>query len=147
MTVMSYREALNVALREEMDRDPRVFVMGEEVGLYDGAYKVTQGLLKDYGPKRVVDTPIAESGFTGIGIGAAMVGLRPVEAMILGDHAGQGRISPLRSRRPSRRGVGVSGLGNPPLVGNFHACPAPPRPVGPRRTSASWRWPSPKRGG
>ena len=82
MTVMSYREALNVALREEMDRDPRVFVIGEEVGLYDGAYKVTQGLLKDYGPKRVVDTPIAESGFTGIGIGAAMVGLRPVVEMM-----------------------------------------------------------------
>jgi pyruvate/2-oxoglutarate/acetoin dehydrogenase E1 component len=82
MTVMSYREALNVALREEMNRDPRVFVMGEEVGLYDGAYKVTQGLLKDYGPKRVVDTPIAESGFTGIGIGAAMVGLRPVVEMM-----------------------------------------------------------------
>ena len=82
MTVMSYREALNAALREEMDRDPRVFVMGEEVGLYDGAYKVTQGLLKDYGPRRVVDTPIAESGFTGIGIGAAMVGLRPVVEMM-----------------------------------------------------------------
>jgi pyruvate dehydrogenase E1 component beta subunit len=82
MAVMSYREALNVALREEMDRDPRVFVIGEEVGLYDGAYKVTQGLLKDYGPKRVVDTPIAESGFTGIGIGAAMVGLRPVVEMM-----------------------------------------------------------------
>jgi len=82
MTVISYREALNVALREEMDRDPRVFVIGEEVGLYDGAYKVTQGLLKDYGPKRVVDTPIAESGFTGIGIGAAMVGLRPVVEMM-----------------------------------------------------------------
>lgn len=82
MAVMSYREALNRALREEMDHDPRVFVMGEEVGLYDGAYKVTQGLLKDYGPKRVVDTPIAESGFTGIGIGAAMVGLRPVVEMM-----------------------------------------------------------------
>ncbi len=82
MTVMSYREALNVALREEMNRDPRVFVMGEEVGLYEGAYRVTQGLLKDFGPKRVVDTPIAESGFTGIGIGAAMVGLRPVVEMM-----------------------------------------------------------------
>src|SRR5687767_14734745 len=82
MAVMSYREALNVALREEMTRDPRVFVMGEEVGLYEGAYKVTQGLLKDFGPKRVVDTPIAESGFTGVGIGAAMVGLRPVVEMM-----------------------------------------------------------------
>ena len=82
MAVMSYREALNVALREEMTRDPRVFVIGEEVGLYEGAYKVTQGLLKDFGPKRVVDTPIAESGFTGVGIGAAMTGLRPVVEMM-----------------------------------------------------------------
>jgi pyruvate/2-oxoglutarate/acetoin dehydrogenase E1 component len=82
MAVMTYREALNVALREEMTRDPRVFVMGEEVGLYEGAYKVTQGLLKDFGPTRVVDTPIAESGFTGVGIGAAMTGLRPVVEMM-----------------------------------------------------------------
>jgi pyruvate dehydrogenase E1 component beta subunit len=71
-----------MALREEMRRDPRVFVMGEEVGLYEGAYKVTQGLLKEFGPRRVVDTPIAESGFTGVGIGAAMVGLRPVIEMM-----------------------------------------------------------------
>jgi pyruvate dehydrogenase E1 component subunit beta len=82
MPVMTYREALNLALREEMHRDPRVFVMGEEVGLYDGAYKVTQGLLKEFGPRRIVDTPIAESGFTGVGIGAAMVGLRPVIEMM-----------------------------------------------------------------
>src|SRR5438132_11513454 len=82
MTVMTYREALNLALREEMRRDPRVFVMGEEVGLYEGAYKVTQGLLKEFGPKRVVDTPIAESGFTGLGIGAAMLGLPPVGEMM-----------------------------------------------------------------
>jgi pyruvate dehydrogenase E1 component beta subunit len=79
---MSYREALNLALREEMKRDERVFVIGEEVGLYDGAYKVTQGLLKEFGPRRVVDTPIAESGFTGVGVGAAMVGLRPVVEMM-----------------------------------------------------------------
>jgi pyruvate dehydrogenase E1 component beta subunit len=82
MAVMTYREALNLALREEMRRDPRVFVIGEEVGLYEGAYKVTQGLLKEFGPRRVVDTPIAESGFTGVGIGAAMVGLRPVVEMM-----------------------------------------------------------------
>jgi pyruvate dehydrogenase E1 component beta subunit len=82
MAVMTYREALNMALREEMTRDPRVFVIGEEVGLYEGAYKVTQGLLKDFGAKRVVDTPIAESGFTGVGIGAAMTGLRPVVEMM-----------------------------------------------------------------
>jgi pyruvate dehydrogenase E1 component subunit beta len=82
MAVMTYREALNAALREEMQRDDRVFVIGEEVGLYDGAYKVTQGLLKEFGPRRVVDTPIAESGFTGVGIGAAMTGLRPVIEMM-----------------------------------------------------------------
>jgi len=82
MAVMTYREALNAALREEMRRDPRVFVIGEEVGLYDGAYKVTQGLLKEFGPRRVVDTPICESGFTGVGIGAAMTGLRPVVEMM-----------------------------------------------------------------
>ena len=82
MAVMTYREALNLALREEMRRDDRVFVIGEEVGLYEGAYKVTQGLLKEFGPRRIVDTPIAESGFTGVGIGAAMVGLRPVVEMM-----------------------------------------------------------------
>jgi len=82
MAVMTYREALNLALREEMKRDERVFVIGEEVGLYEGAYKVTQGLLKEFGPQRIVDTPIAESGFTGVGIGAAMTGLRPVVEMM-----------------------------------------------------------------
>jgi len=82
MPVITYREALNQALREEMRRDPRVFLIGEEVGLYEGAYKVTQGLLKEFGDRRVVDTPIAESGFTGVGIGAAMVGLRPVVEMM-----------------------------------------------------------------
>jgi pyruvate dehydrogenase E1 component beta subunit len=78
MPVQSYREALNQAMTEEMERDPNVFVMGEEVGHYQGAYKVTQGLLQRFGEKRVVDTPIAECGFAGIGVGAAMVGLRPI---------------------------------------------------------------------
>ncbi|AEJ62267.1 Transketolase central region [Spirochaeta thermophila DSM 6578] len=78
MAVMTYREALNQALDEEMARDERVFLMGEEVGEYDGAYKVSRGLLAKYGPKRVIDTPISELGFTGIGIGAAIAGLRPV---------------------------------------------------------------------
>src|SRR5256712_2530442 len=82
MAVMTYREALNLALREEMRRDPRVFVMGEEGGLYEGAYKGTQGLLKEFGPARGVDTPIAESGVTGLGIGAAMLGLPPVVEMM-----------------------------------------------------------------
>lgn len=78
MAVKTYREALNDALREEMERDPDVFLMGEEVGLYNGAYKVSKGLLDLFGPKRVVDTPITELGFAGLGVGAAMVGLRPV---------------------------------------------------------------------
>jgi pyruvate dehydrogenase E1 component beta subunit len=76
--VISYREALAQAMREEMDRDPDVFVMGEEVGHYQGAYKVTQGLLQRFSERRVVDAPIAEMGFAGIGVGAAMVGLRPI---------------------------------------------------------------------
>jgi len=78
MATLQIREALRAAIDEEMDRDDRVFVMGEEVGHYDGAYKVTEGLLKKYGEKRVVDTPIAEAGFAGVGIGAAMAGLRPI---------------------------------------------------------------------
>jgi pyruvate dehydrogenase E1 component beta subunit len=82
MTVVTYRDALNQALREEMQRDDRVFLMGEEVAEYDGAYKVSRGLLKEFGAKRVVDTPIAELGFAGIGVGAAMVGLRPVIEMM-----------------------------------------------------------------
>ncbi|OHE67248.1 MAG: pyruvate dehydrogenase [Treponema sp. GWB1_62_6] len=78
MAIMSYRDALNRALDEEMARDPKVFLMGEEVAEYDGAYKVSKGLLAKYGAKRVIDTPITELGFTGIGVGAAQVGLRPV---------------------------------------------------------------------
>ncbi|HEV2147183.1 MAG TPA: pyruvate dehydrogenase complex E1 component subunit beta [Longimicrobiaceae bacterium] len=78
MAVITYREALNQALAEEMERDPDVFLMGEEVGVYNGAYKVSKGLLDRFGEMRVVDTPITELGFAGLGTGAAMVGLRPV---------------------------------------------------------------------
>ncbi|MBX9928712.1 MAG: pyruvate dehydrogenase complex E1 component subunit beta [Gemmatimonadaceae bacterium] len=78
MPIITYREALNAALREEMSRDDRVFIMGEEVAVYNGAYKVSKGLLEEFGEMRVVDTPIAELGFAGIGVGAAMVGLRPI---------------------------------------------------------------------
>jgi len=78
MAIITYREALNQALREEMGRDDRVFLMGEEVGVYNGAYKVSKGLLEEFGEMRVVDTPINELGFAGVGVGAAMVGLRPV---------------------------------------------------------------------
>lgn len=78
MPVVSFREALNQAMDEEMQRDDRVFLMGEEVAQYNGAYKVSQGLYNKWGAKRIVDTPIAEAGFAGIGIGAAMAGLRPI---------------------------------------------------------------------
>lgn len=78
MPTITYRDALNQALKEEMERDPNVFLMGEEVGVYQGAYKVSRGLLDAFGEQRVIDTPITELGFAGVGIGAAMVGLRPV---------------------------------------------------------------------
>jgi len=78
MRTIQFREALREALNEEMRRDERVFLMGEEVAEYDGAYKVSQGMLAEFGAKRVIDTPIAELGFAGIGVGAAMNGLRPV---------------------------------------------------------------------
>jgi pyruvate dehydrogenase E1 component beta subunit len=78
MREITYRQALNEALAEELERDPNVFLMGEEVAEYNGAYKVSQGLLERFGPKRIVDTPISENGFAGLGVGAAMVGLRPI---------------------------------------------------------------------
>ncbi|MEO8193929.1 MAG: pyruvate dehydrogenase complex E1 component subunit beta [Gemmatimonadales bacterium] len=78
MAVITYRDALNQALREELTRDDRVFLMGEEVAQYNGAYKVSKGLLDEFGPMRIVDTPITELGFAGVGVGSAMVGLRPI---------------------------------------------------------------------
>lgn len=78
MAELTLREALRRAMTEEMRRDDRVFLMGEEVAYYDGAYKVSQGMLKEFGPDRIVDTPIAENGFSGLAIGAAMAGLRPI---------------------------------------------------------------------
>jgi len=78
MAVLTYRDALTQALREELQRDDTVFLMGEEVAQYNGAYKVSKGLLDEFGPMRIVDTPITELGFAGVGVGAAMVGLRPI---------------------------------------------------------------------
>src|SRR5579872_7449004 len=78
MTMQTVREALRDAMAEEMRQDPEVFVMGEEVAEYQGAYKVTQGLLQECGQRRVVDTPITEHGFAGLGVGAAMMGLKPI---------------------------------------------------------------------
>src|SRR6187200_3346106 len=78
MAVMRYREALNAALREEMQRDEDVFLMGEDIGVFNGAFKVTNGLLEEFGDRRVRDTPISENSIVGMGVGAAMLGLRPV---------------------------------------------------------------------
>ena len=78
MAVITYRQALNDTLAEELARDPNVYLMGEEIGKFEGSYKITAGLLQKFGPKRVVDTPIAEMGFVGMAAGSAMLGLRPV---------------------------------------------------------------------
>ena len=78
MTVISYRQALHDTLRAELQRDENVFLIGEEIGVFEGSYKITAGLLAEFGPRRVRDTPICEEGFTGVAIGAAMMGLRPV---------------------------------------------------------------------
>lgn len=78
MPVITYRQALNDTLGEELARDPNVLLMGEEIGVFQGSYRITEGLLQEFGPKRVVDTPIAEEGFVGVAVGAAMLGLRPV---------------------------------------------------------------------
>jgi pyruvate dehydrogenase E1 component beta subunit len=78
MPVIQFREALRAAMTEEMERDENVFLMGEEVAEYNGAYKVSEGMLEKFGPRRIFDTPISEAGFSGLGIGAACCGLRPI---------------------------------------------------------------------
>src|SRR3989304_2787327 len=125
MSVMTYREALNLALREEMRRDPRVFLIGEEIGLYDGAYKVTQGLLKEFGERRVVDTPICESGFTGVAVGAALRGRPPAPRA--------GEPLPPRGRRSTRSPwrctsttCPASRSSAPPLPGTRRGCSRAP---------------------
>jgi pyruvate dehydrogenase E1 component beta subunit len=90
MAILSYREALGRAMAEEMARDPKIFLMGEEVAEYNGAYKVSKGLLEKFGPGRVIDSPISEGGFAGLGVGAAMVGLRPIIEMMTWNFGIQG---------------------------------------------------------
>ena len=83
MKTLQFREALREAMSEEMRKDDRVFLLGEEVAEYNGAYKVSQGMLDEFGPKRIIDTPIAELGFTGIAVGASMNGLKPIVLYLL----------------------------------------------------------------
>ncbi|HVR37775.1 MAG TPA: alpha-ketoacid dehydrogenase subunit beta [Thermoanaerobaculia bacterium] len=82
MSEKSYREAIHDAMTEEMDRDPNVLIMGEDIGVYEGTFRITAGMLKKYGPKRVIDTPIAEAGMVGTAVGMAMLGLRPIVEMM-----------------------------------------------------------------
>lgn len=87
MAIITYSQALNDALREEMRRDPQVFVVGEDIGEYGGVFRVTKDLLEEFGPQRVVDTPISEAGFVGMAVGAAMMGMRPVVELMFMDFA------------------------------------------------------------
>jgi pyruvate dehydrogenase E1 component beta subunit len=82
MSEISYRDAIRAAMMEEMDRDPNVLIMGEDIGVYEGTFRITAGMLKKYGPRRVIDTPIAEAGMAGTAVGMAMVGLRPIVEMM-----------------------------------------------------------------
>jgi pyruvate dehydrogenase E1 component beta subunit len=82
MSEKSYRDAIREAMMEEMDRDPNVLIMGEDIGVYEGTFRITAGMLKKYGPKRVIDTPIAEAGMAGTAVGMAMLGLRPIVEMM-----------------------------------------------------------------
>jgi pyruvate dehydrogenase E1 component beta subunit len=87
MPTITYSQALNDALREEMRADPRVFIMGEDIGAYGGVFRVTKDLLAEFGPQRVIDTPISEAGFVGLAVGAAMMGMRPVVELMFMDFA------------------------------------------------------------
>jgi pyruvate dehydrogenase E1 component beta subunit len=82
MSEISYRDAIRAAMMEEMDRDPNVLIMGEDIGVYEGTFRITAGMLKKYGPKRIIDTPIAEAGMVGTAVGMAMLGLRPIVEMM-----------------------------------------------------------------
>src|SRR5256714_12051188 len=82
MSEKSYRDAIGAAMMEEMDRDPNVRIMGENIGIYEGTFRITAGMLKKYGPRRVIDTPIAEAGMVGTAVGMAMLGLRPIVEMM-----------------------------------------------------------------
>ncbi|KAF4390514.1 hypothetical protein F8388_006011 [Cannabis sativa] len=128
--MMTVRDALNSALDEEMSADPKVFLMGEEVGEYQGAYKITKGLLDKYGPDRVLDTPITEAGFTGIGVGAAYYGLRPVaidhiiNSAAKSNYMSAGQISvPIVFRGPNGAAAGVGAQHSQCYASWYASCP------------------------
>src|SRR5256885_13113241 len=152
MSEKSYRDAIREAMMEEMDRDANVLIMGEDIGVYEGTFRITAGMLKKYGPKRVIDTPIAEAGMAGTAVGMAMLGLRPIVEMMtmnfsivaadqILNHAAEIRYFsggpvdiPIVIRRPQGAGVQLSAQHShsfesfyahfPGLVGAAAAAPA-----------------------
>ena len=141
MAELMYREALNQALAEEMRRDPLVFTMGEGIAERGGSYKVTEGLFKEFGPERVLDTPISEASFTGCGVGAALVGTRPIVEILFIDFTGlimdqiinqaakyefmsggQGRV-PMVLRTQGGAGNGLAGQHSQSLEALFYHIP------------------------
>jgi len=135
-TKMTVRDALNSALDEELVRDPKVLIIGEEVGQYQGAYKVTKGLLDKHGPARVVDTPITEAGFTGVGVGAALYGLKPVVEFMTWNFALQSIDHIVNS---AAKGLYMSGGQlTCPIV--FRGPNGPPRAVGAQHSQDFAAW-------
>ena len=126
---MTVREALRDAMAEEMRRDGDVFVIGEEVAEYQGAYKVTQGLLQEFGARRVIDTPITEHGFTGLGVGAALAGLKPIVEFMTFNFAMQAMDQLINSAAKTRYMSGGQ-------VEVADRVPRPERPGRPRRRPA-----------
>jgi len=134
--MITVREALREALTEEMEMDEKVFLIGEEVGQYDGAYKVTKGLLKKFGEKRVIDSPISEMGFSGVGAGAAMAGLRPVVEFMTWNFAMQAIDQIINTAAKSR--YMSAGLVECPVV--FRGPNGPPTSVGAQHSQCFGAW-------
>lgn len=135
-TEVTIRDALNSAIDEELARDERAFLMGEEVAQYNGAYKVSRGLLAKYGPKRVIDTPITEAGFTGIGVGAAMAGLHPIVEFMTMNFAMQAIDQIINSAAKTHYMSG--GTVNVPIV--FRGPNGPPTSVGAQHSQCFAAW-------
>lgn len=133
---VTIREALNSALEEELTRDERVFLMGEEVAQYNGAYKVSKGLLDKFGPKRIVDTPITEAGFAGLGVGAAMAGLIPVVEFMTWNFAMQAIDHIINSAAKTHYMSG--GTVNSPII--FRGPNGPPTSVGAQHSQCFAAW-------
>ena len=129
---VTYLEAISQALDEEMTRDERVFLMGEDIGVYGGAFKITEGFLQKYGEWRVLDTPLAESGFVGAAIGAAMMGLRPVVEMQFADFISCAfdQITEVAAKNHYRWGAAVPMVIRAPFGGGVHGGPFPFRMSG-----------------